>query len=172
MATRKVKPNIAGMMQNASENVQPRPHHPTIEEIHEELTETLSPTLSHTQSSNQSPNLSPNQSTNLSPNQPQTLSPNQSPTLSSTPSPTTYVEPKKGRPFSGRTVQTRGGKQVAFDKDDDEALYMASYRTGHSQKDIIRTAVHEFLREHYNGITLDEVATTMIDDYVRKTTMI
>lgn len=129
MATRKVKPNIAGMMQNASENVQPRPHHPTPEEIHEELTETLSPT------------------------------------------PTQAVEPKKGRPFSGRTLQTRGGKQVAFDKVDDEALYLASYRTGHSQKDIIRTAVHEFLRKHYDGNTLDDAACKMIDDYVSKTSI-
>lgn len=129
MATRKVKPNIAGMMQNASDNVQPRPHHPTPEEIHEELSETLSPT----------------------PLQP--------------------VEPKKGRPFSGRTLQTRGGKQVAFDKDDDEALYMASYRTGHSQKDIIRTAVHHFLLNHYNGTTLDEAAQQMIDEYVKKTSL-
>lgn len=128
MATRKIKANISGMMQNASENVQPRPHHPTPEEIHEELTETLSPTP-------------------------------------------VYTEPKKGRPFAGRTVQTRGGKQVAFDKDDDEALYLASYRTGHSQKDIIRTAVHEFLREHYDGNTLDAAAKAMIDEYVKSTSI-
>ena len=132
MATRKVKPNIAGMMQNASDNVQPRPHHPTPEEIHEELTETLSPT--------------PAQSM-------------------------TVTEPKKGRPFAGRTLQTRGGKQVAFDKDDDEALYMASYRTGHSQKDIIRTAVHDFLKRHYDGTTLDATAQQLIDDYVKSTSI-
>lgn len=129
MATRKVKPNIAGMMQNASENVQPRPHHPTPEEIHEELNETLSPTLPNTQ------------------------------------------EVKKGRPFAGRTLQTRGGKQVAFDKEDDEALYLASYRTGHSQKDIIRTAVHEFLRKYYDGTTLNETAQAMIDEYVKQTSI-
>ncbi len=118
------------MMQNASDNVQPRPQHPTPEKIYEELNETLSPT------------------------------------------PTQPVEVKKGRPFSGRTVQTRGGKQVAFDKKDDEALYMASYRTGHSQKDIIRTAVHEFLRKHYDGFTLDDTAQAMIDEYVKNTTML
>jgi len=130
MATRKVKPNIAGMMQNASDNVQPRPHHPTPEEIHEELTETLSPTPSQA-----------------------------------------VVEVKKGRPFAGRTLQTRGGKQVAFDKVDDEALYMASYRTGHSQKDIIRTAVHDFLQRHYDGFTLDDAAQTLIDEYVKNTSV-
>lgn len=129
MATRRIKPNITEMMQNASDNVQPRPHHPTPEEIHEELSETLSPI------------------------------------------PAVAVEPKKGRPFSGRTLQTRGGKQVAFDKEDDEALYLASYRTGHSQKDIIRTAVHEFLKVHYNGITLDEEAQRMIDEYVKITSI-
>lgn len=131
MATRKVKPNIAGMMQNASDNVQPRPHHPTPEEIHEELTETLSPTPAQQQ----------------------------------------VAEPKKGRPFAGRTLQTRGGKQVAFDKEDDEALYLASYRTGHSQKDIIRTAVHEFIRKHYDGYTLSDEAQEMIDNYVKKTSL-
>ncbi|GEM_PF-4632927 len=130
MATRKIKANIADMMQNASENVQPRPHHPTPEEIHEELSESLSPT----------------------PLQQQT-------------------EVKKGRPFAGRTLQTRGGKQVAFDKDDDEALYLASYRTGHSQKDIIRTAVHEFLRKYYDGNTLSDTAQRMIDEYVKSTSI-
>lgn len=129
MATRKVKPNISGMIQNVSENVQPRPHHPTPEEIHEELSETLSPT------------------------------------------PQQYVEPKKGRPFAGRTLQTRGGKQVAFDKADDEALFMSSYRTGHSQKDIIRTAVHEFMKSHYNGVTLDDEAISMIDKYIKETSI-
>ncbi len=117
-------------MQNASENVQPRPQHPTPEKIYEELNETLSPT--------------PSQAT---------------------------VEVKKGRPFAGRTLQTRGGKQVAFDKADDEALYLASYRTGHSQKDIIRTAVHEFLHKHYDGITLDDAAQEMIDAYVQSTSI-
>lgn len=81
-------------------------------------------------------------------------------------------EPKgqRGRKKSLRTIPRQNGKVVFLEVEADAALARISVLQRVDKQDIIRTALDEFLRNHYDGINLDAKGSQMLTDYIQKTT--
>lgn len=80
------------------------------------------------------------------------------------------IKPQRGRKKSLRTIPRQNGKVVFFEIEADAALARISVLQRVDKQDIIRTALDEFLKNHYDGNNLDAKGSQLLTDYIQKTT--
>lgn len=79
-------------------------------------------------------------------------------------------KPQRGRKKSMRTIPRQNGKVVFLEVEADAAVARISVLQRVDKQDIIRTALDEFLKSHYDGNNLDAKGCQMLNDYIQKTT--
>lgn len=77
---------------------------------------------------------------------------------------------KRGRKKSLRTIERVNGKIVFLEKETDANLSRISTLERFDKQDIIRTALHEWLEKHYDGMMLDQEGRVEILNYIQRTT--
>lgn len=77
---------------------------------------------------------------------------------------------KRGRKKSLRTIERVNGKIVFLEKETDANLSRISTLERFDKQDIIRTALHVWLEEHYDGMMLDQQGRAEIIQYIQRTT--
>lgn len=84
----------------------------------------------------------------------------------------TVVEnkPQRGRRKSLRTIPRENGKVVFLEVEADAAVARISVLERVDKQDIIRTALDEFLANHFDGRDLDREGSRLILDYILRTT--
>ena len=91
-----------------------------------------------------------------------------------TPQGTTTIEESaksnRGRKKSLRTIPRQNGKVVFLEVEADAALARISILQRVDKQDIIRTALDEFLKTHYDGNDIDAIGAKMLTDYIKRTT--
>jgi len=81
------------------------------------------------------------------------------------------TQPKqRGRKKSLRTIPRENGKVVFLEVEADAAIARISVLQRVDKQDIIRTALDEFLKNHYDGRDLDAEGAKLITDYIIRTT--
>lgn len=80
------------------------------------------------------------------------------------------IKPQRGRKKSLRTIPRQNGKVVFFEIEADAALARISVLQRVDKQDIIRTALDEFLKNHYDGNNLDAKGSQLLTEYIQKTT--
>lgn len=79
---------------------------------------------------------------------------------------------QRGRKKSLRTIPRQNGKVVFLEVEADAALARISILERVDKQDIIRTALDEFLKLHYDGSDLDAKGSQLLTEYIKKTTQI
>lgn len=77
---------------------------------------------------------------------------------------------QRGRKKSLRTIPRQNGKVVFLEVEADTALARISVLQRVDKQDIIRTALDEFLKSHFDGNNLDASGALMLTEYIKKTT--
>lgn len=77
---------------------------------------------------------------------------------------------QRGRKKSLRTIPRQNGKVVFLEVEADVAIARISVLQRVDKQDIIRTALDEFLKNHYDGQNLDAKGCQLLTDYIQKTT--
>lgn len=77
---------------------------------------------------------------------------------------------QRGRKKSLRTIPRQNGKVVFLEVEADAALARISILQRVDKQDIIRTALDEFLANHYDGNDLDAYGSQLLTEYIKKTT--
>lgn len=80
------------------------------------------------------------------------------------------VKPQRGRKKSLRTIPRENGKVVFLEVEADAAVARISVLERVDKQDIIRTALDEFLANHFDGRDLDREGSRLILDYILRTT--
>lgn len=87
-----------------------------------------------------------------------------------TPQPAEASKGQRGRKKSMRTIPRQNGKVVYLEIEADAALARISVLERVDKQDIIRTALDEFLKNHYDGSNLDASGSELLTAYIQKTT--
>lgn len=82
----------------------------------------------------------------------------------------TENKPQRGRRKSLRTIPRENGKVVFLEVEADAAVARISVLERVDKQDIIRTALDEFLANHFDGRDLDREGSRLILDYILRTT--
>lgn len=82
------------------------------------------------------------------------------------------IKPQRGRKKSLRTIPRQNGKVVFLEVEADAAIARISVLQRVDKQDIIRTALDEFLKKHYDGSDLDTEGSQLLTQYIQKTTQI
>ncbi len=77
---------------------------------------------------------------------------------------------QRGRKKSLRTIPRQNGKVVFLEVEADAAIARISVLQRVDKQDIIRTALDEFLKKHYDGSDLDTEGSQLLTQYIQKTT--
>lgn len=77
---------------------------------------------------------------------------------------------KRGRKKSLRTIERVNGKIVFLEKSMDADLARLSTFERFDKQDIIRTALYEWLKIHFDGMMLDDTGRREVIAYIQRTT--
>jgi len=77
---------------------------------------------------------------------------------------------KRGRKKSLRTIERVNGKIVFLEKGMDADLARLSTFERFDKQDIIRTALFQWLQQHFDGMMLDDAGRREVIAYIQKTT--
>lgn len=77
---------------------------------------------------------------------------------------------KRGRKKSLRTIERVNGKIVFLEKEMDVDLARLSTFERFDKQDIIRTALYQWLKQHFDGMMLDDSGRREVIEYIQRTT--